>query len=215
VINVTFHGIGEPASEITAAEQRVWLDEAEFGAVLDRIATREGVRITFDDGNLSDVRVGLPALRQRCLAATFFLVAGRLGEPGFLDEDDVRELSRAGMRIGCHGMRHRAWRRLSEADLHEELVVARERLEQAAGVPVSEAACPFGAYDRRVLGALRRYGYQRVFTSDGGTARANRWIQPRTSLGPGAAAALEPLLSPSRPAAALPRQAKLVIKRWR
>ena len=58
--------------------------------------------------------IALPALRERGLTATFFVVAGRLGEPGFLDERGVRALADAGMAIGCHGMRHRPWRGLDE-----------------------------------------------------------------------------------------------------
>ena len=51
----------------------------------------------------SDFVYGLPALLDRGLTATFFVVAGRLGEPGFLSENDVRTLVSAGMTIGCHG----------------------------------------------------------------------------------------------------------------
>ena len=43
--------------------------------------------------------------------------------------------------------------------------------------PVTEAACPFGSYDRCVLRSLRRHGYQRAYTSDPGTTRLHDWIQ--------------------------------------
>ena len=55
------------------------------------------------------------------------------------------------MGIGCHGMRHRPWRGLDEAALHEELVEAKAVLERIIERPVCDAACPFGTYDRRVL----------------------------------------------------------------
>ena len=48
-----------------------------------------------------------------------------------------------------------------------------------ARTPVREAACPFGSYDRRVLGALRRHGFTRVYTVDRGRARQGAWLQPR------------------------------------
>ena len=97
--------------------------------MLDAVGGRDDIRITFDDGNASDVVHALPALRERGLTATFFVVAGRLGIPGFLDEAGVRELAAAGMTIGCHGMRHRPWRTLDEPSLDEELVGARTMLE--------------------------------------------------------------------------------------
>jgi hypothetical protein len=47
---------------------------------------------------------------------------------------------------------------------------------------VQEAACPFGSYDRRVLGSLRNLGYERIFTSDEGPALAEALIQPRNTI---------------------------------
>ena len=74
----------------------------------------------------------------------------------------VEELAAAGMTIGCHGMRHRAWRGLDDRALREELVDAKAMLEGVVDRPVTQAACPFGSYDRRVLRRLRESGYHHV-----------------------------------------------------
>jgi peptidoglycan/xylan/chitin deacetylase (PgdA/CDA1 family) len=140
------------------------------------------VRVSFDDANSSDVLIALPALLDRGLTAQFFLVAARLGSPGSLTVDDVRELSAKGMSIGTHGMSHRPWTGMTPAVREAELVTARRLLEGAAGVPVTEAACPLGRYDRRLLADLRRLGYRRVYTSDRATGRADGWLQPRFSV---------------------------------
>ena len=215
--NITFHGVGPQPRVIEAGEDRVWLSSTRFAEILDTLAQHDDVAIMFDDGNASDVREALPALLDRGLQATFFVVAGRLGTPHFLSEDDVRLLADRGMTIGSHGMRHRSWRNLDDRDLNEELGEARRRLEDVVGRPVTHAACPFGAYDRRVLGALRSHGYERVFTSDGGPARPDRWLQARTSLGKDHTAAdVERMLSADAPAlASLRIQAKSLAKRWR
>lgn len=212
-INLTFHGIGAPARPLDAGEADVWVTARRFEAVLDAVSGRDDVRITFDDGNVSDLQLALPALRARRLTGTFFVVAGRLGAPGFLDADGVRALAGAGMSIGCHGMRHRPWRRLADAALAEELVEAKRALEAAADVPVTEAACPFGSYDRRVLGALRRSGYRHVYTSDRGRARPDAWLQPRTSVRHDDDAELVGRLAATT--TPLGRRAKLIAKRWR
>lgn len=216
IVNLTFHGTGTCPRALDAGEDDVWLGADEFAAVLDAAAVREDVRITFDDGNASDVEHALPALRDRGLHATFFVVAGRLGAPDFLDTGALEELTAAGMGVGCHGMDHRAWRGLDGAALEQELVAAKATLEDALGGPVSEAACPFGSYDRRVLTQLRRAGYARVYTSDRGTARPDAWLQPRNTLhrGDGAAPLVEAVAS-DRPVAAVARLAKLTAKRWR
>jgi peptidoglycan/xylan/chitin deacetylase (PgdA/CDA1 family) len=216
-INLTFHGIGNIERPLEPGEERFWLDQEEFESALDSVAGRSDVQITFDDGNTSDIEHALPQLRRRGLTATFFVVAGRLGTPGFLDEKGVEALAAAGMGIGCHGMRHRPWRGLDDRALWEEVVDARRLLEQAVGRPLTEAACPFGSYDRRVLRFLRRHGYRRAFTSDAGMVRPGYWIQARNSVRPDNAAGLiEHVIASERSTRkVLRRRAKLAAKRWR
>ncbi len=121
------------------------------------------------------------------------------------------------MTIGCHGMRHRAWRGLDDGALREELVDAKAILEDVVGRPVTQAACPFGSYDRRVLRRLRGSGYHHVYTSDRGTTRSREFLQARNSIGPhDEPAVLEHIERLEAPAyRALPRRAKLAVKRWR
>jgi peptidoglycan/xylan/chitin deacetylase (PgdA/CDA1 family) len=71
---------------------------------------------------------------------------------------------------------------MSRSQLQEELVTARDIIQQVANIPVTEAACPFGSYDRSVLQMLRKQGYQRAYTSDGGVASTASWIQPRITI---------------------------------
>lgn len=182
VINICFHGIGTPARELEPGEDRYWITAASYHAILDEVATWPAVRLSFDDGNASDVAIGLPGLLARGLTADFFLLAGRLSSAGSVDADGVRELHRHGMRIGTHGMRHRSWRGMDPGTRHEELVAARDRLAEAAGAAVDEAACPLGRYDRGLLAALRGFGYRRVFTSDRRPADRDAWLQPRFSV---------------------------------
>jgi len=179
VLNLCFHGIGVPGRALEPDEERFWIGKDAFEEMLDVIAGSACVRITFDDGNASDAQIALPALLRRGLGASFFVIAARCDEPGSLSRVDVRELARSKMTVGCHGMRHRPWRSLDEGGLREELVNARRLIVDASGRPVREASCPFGAYDRRVLGALRRHGFSRVYTVDGGPARPDAWLQSR------------------------------------
>jgi peptidoglycan/xylan/chitin deacetylase (PgdA/CDA1 family) len=216
VLNFTFHGVGEPPPSAGEAERDVWISHAEFVSALDAICTRERVTISFDDGNASDIEIALPALRERGVAACFFVVADRIGSPGYLDAADLGELRRAGMQIGLHGMRHRPWRGLSDRELDEEVTGARALLEAAIEARVTVAACPFGSYDRRSLARLRGSGFQRVFSSDGGWASADAWLQARNTLrAGGGAAAVEELAARSRIATSGIRRTKTIVKRLR
>jgi peptidoglycan/xylan/chitin deacetylase (PgdA/CDA1 family) len=216
-INLTFHGIGDAGRAVDADEAGVWVSRAGSLALFDAVADRPDVRLTFDDGNASDVDFALPALVERGLTATFFVVAGRLGMPGYLDEAGVSALAAAGMGIGSHGMRHRPWRRLDEPTLYEELAEAKQRLEAILERPVTQAACPFGAYDRATLRGLRRHGFREVYTSDRGTAARDGWLQARNTVHAGDDAdLLDRIPGLERPAyKALRRRAVRMAKSWR
>jgi peptidoglycan/xylan/chitin deacetylase (PgdA/CDA1 family) len=215
VINFTFHGLGDPPPHVGAAERDVWLSEADFHAALDAIRPLPAAAISFDDGNASDLEIALPALRDRDLDATFFVLAGRLDEPGYLTAEDLRTLRGAGMRIGLHGMSHRPWRSLGDLELEEEIVDARDLLEDEIGAPLDRAACPFGSYDRRVLGRLRGAGFDAIFTSDGGWATSGSWLQARNTLRAGDGAPAVAAIASEGAVARGRRATKSLIKRWR
>jgi peptidoglycan/xylan/chitin deacetylase (PgdA/CDA1 family) len=182
VLNLCFHGIGVPGRDLEPGEENYWVEPAQFEEFLDVVARFPSVRISFDDGNSSDAELALPALQQRNLTATFFILSGRLGQSGSLTAADVRGLVQANMTVGSHGARHRPWRSLSARELHAELAGAQRVIAAAAGQPVDEVACPFGSYDRRVLSAIRRCGFSRVYTVDGLPASSNSWLQSRYSV---------------------------------
>lgn len=181
-VNLCFHGVGTPGRELEPGEDAYWISEELFHDILDTVDGDPRVRLSFDDGNASDLAIGLPALLERHLDATFFVLAGRLDQPGSLGADDVRTLRDAGMRIGSHGMTHEPWRGLTGARLDRELVEARTILSDVTGRAVDEAALPLGRYDRRLLSRVRHQGYRRLHTSDRHRARAGAWLQPRFSI---------------------------------
>lgn len=179
ILNLCFHGIGAPERAFEPDEDLYWVEVAQFEEFLEVITRYPSVRITFDDGNASDVEYALPALRRRNLTAAFFIISARLDKPGSLTAAEVRNLVQAGMTVGSHGMRHVAWRSVGDRELREELADAADVITKAAGQPVRQVACPFGSYDRRVLSAIRRCGFTRVYTVDGGSAKRGAWLQPR------------------------------------
>ncbi|MDH3728045.1 MAG: polysaccharide deacetylase family protein [Myxococcales bacterium] len=214
--NLTFHGVGEATRSLDRGEAEVWLSRDVFLGHLDVACENERVLITFDDGNLSDFEICLPALVDRGINGIFFIIAGRIGKPGYLGRDQIRALVNAGMQIGSHGMEHRPWRRMDQATMHHEIVDAKETLEEVVGRPIVKAACPFGAYDRRSLSRLREVGMQTVFTSDGGSARAGQWLQTRHTLhrsDPGDL--VTQLVARRKRPESLTRAAKRLVKRWR
>jgi peptidoglycan/xylan/chitin deacetylase (PgdA/CDA1 family) len=181
---IILHGIGTPGRLLEPGEEVFWLSRDRFCHALDRIAGMgaQAPRITFDDGNASDVAIALPDLQARGLSATFFLLSTRLGQPGSLTEADVTRLAEAGQTIGLHGADHVDWRRLDGAGRRREFQTARDRLAALSGQPVDAAAAPFGFYDRQVVHDLRGLGFRCLHTSDRGPARDRDFIRPRNCL---------------------------------
>lgn len=217
VVNLTFHGVGAAPPHVDEGEKEVWVTLDFFRGVLDLVKDHAHVRITFDDGNASDYEVGLPELVERGLSADFFVCAGRIDQPGYLSARQIGEMREAGMRIGSHGFRHRAWRRLDAESLIEEIDTAKRRIEEAAEAPVQTAACPFGEYDTRSLGRLKELGFQTVFTSDRGSARPGEWLQCRNTLRKWTTVEQVDHLLTDRgfSLADLTRRTKTLLKRWR
>ena len=144
-------------------------------------------------------------------------MADRIGGPGYLSVQQAQALAAAGMTIGSHGMKHRPWADLSGADFHQEAIIAKDRLEQMIGQAIDCASCPYGSYNRRVLRALRTAGYRRVYTSDGGWAPADAFVQPRNSVH--GSDGLGPILLALRQKGycwrSLWRAGKRLVKQWR
>lgn len=181
-VHLCFHGIGVCEREREAGEARYWVGADLFRAFVDEVALHPNARISFDDGNSTDIDVALPALAERGLTASFFPLAGRLGEGGSVAARDLGVLRAAGMRIGSHGWAHVPWRGLDSAGLTRELVDARLRLEAASGTSITEVALPLGRYDRGLLRRLRAAGYAAVYTSDRFPARDSSWLRARYSV---------------------------------
>jgi peptidoglycan/xylan/chitin deacetylase (PgdA/CDA1 family) len=204
VLNLVFHAVAEG----NARPDDPWtLDADDFRSALDDLAGRLDVALSFDDGSSSDVEIALPALLERSLRASFFITTGWIGRPGYLAEGDIQMLVESGMRVGSHGTTHTRWTELERSALDQELEESRARLEEITGGRISDAACPNGAYDRKVIAAVRAAGYAALYTTDEGLASRTAWLQRRTlvypaMVGPGG------FQSPGQPSA------KRVIRQW-
>ncbi|MFV0317277.1 MAG: polysaccharide deacetylase family protein [Microthrixaceae bacterium] len=183
---INFHGIGTPHGDVEPDEVPFWISEDGFIQILDRVVQLRqqgyGIRVTFDDGNASDIRIAAPALSARQMSADFFVLTGRIDEEGYLAASDLRELRAMGMGVGTHGRDHVDWRSVDESRLHAEIVDARGVLAKLIGEPIEMVSVPFGAYDPKVIARLKAEGYTEIHTSDGGTVPKGALVLPRTSI---------------------------------
>jgi len=217
---LNFHGIGPPHSSVLENEKAYWLSKDRFRAIVEQAAERRNagsnVKITFDDGNRSDVDTALAVLTEFGFSAEFFLLTARLGRPHYLGPADIQNLVHAGMEVGLHGHDHVDWRALSEKRLNTETVWARKRLEGIVGKSVDKVSVPFGAYNRRVIARLKAETFGRIYTSDGGTAPPCARIQSRNSVRSDmTTATIETLLTKQMPVVSrLRRSTSIFLRTW-
>ncbi len=150
-----------------------------------RTLPRRPVLISVDDGYVDDVTRILPALERQHMVATFFVITGRMTEPGFLSADQIRTLEAAGMDVGDHTAHHLDLRLLSGDQLRTETAGSRRVLQRVLGHPVYFFAYPFGDYNDNVLAAVRAAGFTMAYTTSGGTTESTSapLTMPRVHVG--------------------------------
>ena len=183
---LNYHSVGEAASNyvvpVAAFEQQLdWLAGNGFRTIsLHELAEsragravlpRRAVILTFDDGRSDALSVVLPLLRKRGMSGTFFIITGRVGEPGFLNWQEVRALAAAGMEIGSHTQTHPRLPDLGDEAAEEELKVSKARLEKEIGRPVEVLAYPYNAVRSHTASLAAAAGYR---VAVAGTAHG-RW----------------------------------------
>ncbi|MEM1047281.1 MAG: polysaccharide deacetylase family protein [Pseudomonadota bacterium] len=183
---LTFHGIGPVPNHVPSEEHPYWISETAFSEFIDTLtetsrASGVQITVTFDDGNVSDRNIAAPMLAESGIPAIFFPCAARVGTVGYLDREDIVALDEDGFEIGSHGVEHVPWRGLPTDMLEREVADSKSFFEEMLGKPVHSAALPFGSYDSKVLAALRRAGYQTVFSSDPGASLGRSSFKRRWS----------------------------------
>jgi len=183
---INLHGVGTPHDGVPDSEAPYWLPKERFIAVLDRICDLRDqghdIRLTFDDGNLSDLEIAAPEIAARGFSAEFFVLTGRLDHPRYLAPNQLHEMSRLGMAIGLHGHGHVDWRRVGDEEMQRETVASRRVLEDIMGRPITRVAIPFGSYNRGVIARLEVANFEAIYTSDGGSALDQERIKARSTL---------------------------------
>jgi len=165
------------------------LDLVSLEEVQRRIRDNDNSRlcasITFDDGYAENCHAAIPLLVQKRVPCTYFVSVRNILEGLPFEHDLVQgnrfmpntpeqlcAMARAGVEIGVHGYTHADLGKADDArTLHQEIVYARQRLEDLLGRPVRYFAFPFGGYANLSVRAFQvafEAGYEGVCSAYGG-----------------------------------------------
>jgi len=186
LVTLLFHDVyardpGESGFPGPAAD-RYKLPRAEFEAQLAGLA---GVRsdppilpaqpprvpvpfaITVDDGGVSYYTTVADRLEALGWRGHCFVTTGMIGQAGFLDEAQIRELAARGHMIGSHSVSHPArFSACPRRDMVREWAESRARLEDILGEDVTVASVPGGYFSLRVAEAAQEAGLRILFTPE-------------------------------------------------
>ncbi|MGD2063683.1 MAG: polysaccharide deacetylase family protein [Nitrospirota bacterium] len=123
------------------------------------------VILTFDDGHTSFHEVAADTLARTGYTATVFAITGRVGDPGYCDWHQLREVERAGHQVGSHTHTHPILTRLDDDATTDELTCSREILAAELGHSVEILAYRGGHHDERVVQLTRDAGYRCAVTT--------------------------------------------------
>ncbi len=110
--------------------------------------------ITIDDGWDDGYTYALPILQSHGFVATYFVIAGRIDQPGFLTSGHLQALVAAGDEIGDHTMDHYDLAEQAAVRLPYEIDAAAARIAQVTGRWPESFAYPSGVVDRVVAAAV-------------------------------------------------------------
>ncbi len=146
-----------------------WLKDQGYRALtLDEAQdhNQKKIVLTFDDGEMNNSRLAVPVLREFLFSAYFFVIAKRVGRPGYMGFPELKKLREAGMVVGSHGFSHEILTGLLDSQIEQEFVASRRYLEQNLEIPIDSVSIPRGFCNDKIIAMAGAAGYKNIFISE-------------------------------------------------
>ena len=128
---------------------------------------RRALTMSYDDGMEYDYRL-VEIFNQSGIRGTFHLNSGRLGEKERVRPEDVAGLYK-NHEVSVHTVNHPYLTQIPDAQVLEEILEDKERLEELCGYPVRGMSWPFGAWTDHAISLSEACGmeYSRTVAATG------------------------------------------------
>lgn len=143
------------------------------------------VVLTFDDGYRDFYENAYPVLKSLNFKATIFVISQHVGGSAYLNWSQLLEMQSSGLiTIGDHTLSHPSLPPLSEEKLKDEIISAKNILEQNLGGVINVFAYPYGNANGLAEKILREGGFLAAVTSHRGLTCAKLPYElPRVRIG--------------------------------
>lgn len=150
----------------------------------------QAVALTFDDGYEDAFTNALPVLRRYGYTATFYIISGLVGQPGYMTWDQLAALRDAGMEIGAHTVDHPDLTTLDGYEAERQLAQSKADLERGLGISVVSFCYPGGMYSAGLMEQVRAAGFLSATTTRWDADYSDMMALPRRRILGGTAAEL-------------------------
>jgi peptidoglycan/xylan/chitin deacetylase (PgdA/CDA1 family) len=144
-------------------------DEALAATVDDNL-----VMLLFDDGTEDHARVAIPLMQAEGVRGVFFVNTDKVGRPGYLTKEQIKEQATAGHSFECHGHSHQRMDQMNSDQLERELTTSSALIREWTGRAPKILAPPGGFMNQKVIEAGK---FHHLYTM-----RTMRWNNNRIPL---------------------------------
>jgi len=120
--------------------------------------TRGIVSVSFDDGWANQYKNAYPVMQQDGLIGTYNIISGELtDQPDYMSVTMLKNLLSSGNEIASHSVTHPDLTTVSPTALVTEMSQSQATLQQTLGVPITDFAYPYGAYNANTIAVGKQY----------------------------------------------------------
>lgn len=169
MINLMYHDISVGSDVSSGFQTEVSMvykvDASEFERQV-KLCVGKDVAFTFDDGGESFYTEAAPILEKYGFKGIFFVSTAYIGTPGFLTEEQIKELDARGHIIGSHTHNHlRNLSLLDKQTIENEWSKSVEILSNILNKKIKYASLPNGNGSSVVNDAIHKTGITELYTS--------------------------------------------------
>lgn len=132
--------------------------------------------LSFDDGYENFYQNAFPALKQRGMTAISYVISGKK-DSNYMTENQIREISDAGIEIGDHTISHPDLSTLTEQKQRTEIFQSRDNLEKIIGKKIISFCFPSGKYNETTLALIKEAGFVFATTTKPGQAHFDKLFE--------------------------------------
>jgi len=110
----------------------------------------------------------LKVLEKHNVKGTFFISSGLIGEGGYLNCQQIRDITKKGHEIGSHAQTHQRLSAMGEKQVLLELVTSKADIEELIGKEIFGFSYPFSKFDERIKALVKFANYKYARTGEFG-----------------------------------------------